>query len=92
MPTAHGKACEKLRIYASLMRKVSYILDEKVLNNRSRKAMFFSIKLPLFSYISIQTYILMLIETVLLSTHNICLNQQIRKFSFMHSYLEVCYP
>ena len=63
-----------------------------VLNNRSRKAMFFSIKLPLFSYISIQTYILMLIETVLLSTHNICLNQQIRKFSFMHSYLEVCYP
>ena len=45
--------------------------------HRSSLANFFSVKLSLFSYPEIQTYVLgaqknRLIETVLLSTHNIC--------------------
>ena len=52
--------------------------------------------MPLFSYPSVQACVLgaqknRLIETVLLSTHNICFDWEIRKlFSFTHSYLGVC--
>ena len=48
---------------------------------------FFNIKLLLFSYPSILTFVLdakknRLIETVLLSTHNICFGSEIRKNNF----------
>ena len=53
---------------------------------------FFGIKLR-FIYLSISLYICLkkLIETVLLSTHNICLGREIKKSSVIHSYLGACH-
>ena len=56
-----------------------------------------SVKLKLFSYQSIKTCVLgaqknRLIETVLLSTHNICFGWEIKKINFQsHAYLEARY-
>ena len=51
-----------------------------------------SIKLLIFSYSSVLTYVLgaqkkRLIETVLLSTHNICFGREIRKIDFCYALL-----
>ena len=51
-----------------------------------------SIKLSLFSYPSIQTCVLgaqknRLIETVLLSIHNICFGREIRKIIFHYAFV-----
>ena len=51
-----------------------------------------NIKLCLFSYPSVKTYVLgaqknRLIETVLLSTHNICFGREIRKLNFCYALL-----
>ena len=59
------------------------------------KANLFSIKLHIFSYPSILTYVLgaqknCLNETVLLSTHNICLGLEIRNLFFIQTwYLKI---
>ena len=58
---------------------------------------FVSLKLKIFSYPLIATFVLgaqknRLIETVLLSTHNIYFGLELRKlFLITHSYLQVCY-
>ena len=64
--------------------------------------LFFSIKLQLFTYPSVKTCVLgaqnnRLIETVLLSTHNICFGLEIRKINLSYTllsgglYLLVCF-
>ena len=53
---------------------------------------FLSVILSIFSYPSVLTYVLgvqknRLIETVLLSTHNICFGLEIRKLNFWYTLL-----
>ena len=53
---------------------------------KSRESKFLSVKLSIFSYTSVLTYVLgaqknCLIETVLLSTNNICFCKEIRKIN-----------
>ena len=51
-----------------------------------------SVKMLIFSYLSVLTYVFgaqknRLIETVLLSTHNICFGREIRKLNFCYTLL-----
>ena len=58
----------------------------------SRSAKFVSVKLRIFSYLSVLIFVLgaqknRLIETVLLSTHNICFGWEIIKLIFHYAFL-----
>ena len=60
--------------------------------HRSREAKYFSVKLYIFSYLSVLTFVLgaqknRLNETVLLSTHNIWIGWEIRKLIFDYTLL-----
>ena len=68
-----------------------YVSHNQPAYTRLDKTKFLSVKLKIFSYLSILTYVLgaqknRLIETVLLSTHNICFVSDLRKLFFvLHS-------
>ena len=61
-------------------------------SHRFRSTKFLSVKMLMFSYLSVLTYVLSaqknrLIQTVLLSTHNICFGLEIRKLIFRYALL-----